>query len=143
MSAAQAADALLKALTQRDARAAVAALRGGQVEIVPLGVKGSAAEAGEQYFSDLFSSFPELEVASSRVAAAGDKALLEVVLTGTPKQPYLDIPVKDGKTLTSRQAWKLAVADGGVQATAYFCLNEVKWSLGANKTYEEAIAGTA
>jgi hypothetical protein len=143
MSAAEAAEALLKALTQRDAAAAVSALGGGQVEIVPLEVKGAAAEAGAQYFGDLFASFPELEVASSRISSGGDKALLEVTLTGTPKQPYLDIPVKDGKTLTSRQAWKLTASGDGVSATAYFCLNELKWSLGANKSYEEAIAGSA
>jgi hypothetical protein len=143
MSAADAADALLKALSQRDAAAAVAALGGGQIEIVPLEVKGKASDAGAKFFNDLFASFPELEVTSSRVSAGGDKALLEMTLSGTPKQPFLDIPVKDGKTLTSRQAWKLTASGDGVSATAYFCLNELKWSLGANKTYEEAIAGTA
>lgn len=143
MSAAEAVDALLRALTQRDAAAAVAALGGGEVDIVPLGLKGPASEVGAQYFGDLFASFPELEVTASRTVSAGDKALLEVTLTGTPKEPYLDIPVKDGKNLTSRQAWKLTAAEGGVAATAFFCVNEVKWSLGANKSYEEAIAGTA
>ena len=142
MSAADAADALLRALTQRDAAAAVAALGGGALEIVPLGVKGPAAEVGAQYFGDLFASFPELEVAASRTVASGDRALLEVVLTGAPKQPYLDVPVKDGAKLTSRQAWNLRGGADGTSATAYFCVNELKWSLGAAKTYEEAIAGS-
>lgn len=140
MSAKDAADGLLRALTQRDAAAAVAVLEGGELEIGPLGIKGSAAEVGAQYFGDLFASFPELEVQAVRTVAGADKALVEVVLTGSPKQPYLDIPVKDGKALTSRQAWKITTGSGGASATAYFCLNEIKWSLGANKTYEEAIA---
>lgn len=143
MSATEAAHALLKALTQRDAAAAAAALGCGQFEIVPLGIKGDASEAGAKYFQELFASFPELEVAASRMVTTGDKALLEVTLTGAPKQPYLDLPVRDGKYLTSRQAWKLTAAGGGISATAYFCVNELKWSLGANKTYEEAIAGTS
>jgi hypothetical protein len=143
MTAAGAAEELLRALTQRDAAAAVSALGGGQLEIVPLGVSGAAAEVGAQYFGDLFASFPELEVSVVRTVDAGEKALLELVLTGAPKQPYLDLAVKDGKRLTSRQAWKLSTGADGVSATVFFCLNEVKWSLGANKSYEEAIAGSA
>ena len=143
MSAAESADALLRALTQRDAAAAVAALGGGELEIVPLGIKGPAAEVGAQYFGDLFAAFPELEVSATRTVVGGDRALLEVVLSGAPKQPYLDLPVKDGKRLTSRQAWTLTAGPGGTSAKAFYCLNEVKWSLGANKSYEEAIAGSA
>jgi hypothetical protein len=138
-------DNLLRALTQRDAAAAVSALKGGKIEVVPLDLKGAASTKGKQYFADLFASFPELEIEVKRKVVAGDKALVEVVLRGTPKEPYLDVPIKDGKTLSSRQAWRIDLAEDGSIASlkVFFCLNEVKWSLGANKTYEEAIAGSA
>jgi len=136
---------LLRALTQRDAAAAVSALKGGRLEVVPLDIKGAASTKGKQYFGELFASFPELEIEVTKRVVAGPKALVEVVLRGTPKEPYLELPVKDGKTLSSRQAWRIDLADDGTIASlkVFFCLNELKWSLGANKTYEEAIAGSA
>jgi hypothetical protein len=135
-------DEFLRALTQRDAAATVAAAKSGKLEVVPLDVKGAMSTKGKQYFGDLFGSFPELEVEVVRKVVAGNKALVELVLRGTPKEPYLDIPVKDGKTLNSRQAWRIDLADDGSIAgvKVFFCLNEIKWSLGANKSYEEAIA---
>ncbi len=50
--------------------------------------------------------------------------------------------MKDGKNLESRQAWRIDLAPDGSIASVkvFFCLNEVKWSLGANKSYEEAVA---
>jgi hypothetical protein len=135
-------DEFLRALTQRDAAATVAAAKSAKLEVVPLDVKGAMGTKGKQYFAELFGSFPELEVEVVRKIVAGNKALVELVLRGTPKEPYLDIPVKDGKTLNSRQAWRIDLADDGSVAAlkVFFCLNELKWSLGANKTYEEAIA---
>jgi len=135
-------DEFLRALTQRDAAATVAAAKSAKLEVVPLDVKGAMSTKGRQYFGELFGSFPELEVEVVRKIVAGNKALVELVLRGTPKEPYLDIPVKDGKTLTSRQAWRIDLADDGSIASlkVFFCLNEVKWALGANKSYEEAIA---
>jgi len=135
-------DALVRALTQRDAAALVAGAKSAKLEVVPLDLKGAMSTKGKQYFADLFGSFPELEVEVVRSIVAGDKALVELVLRGTPKEPYLDIPVKDGKTLNSRQAWKIDLAGDGSIASikVFFCLNEIKWALGANKSYEEAIA---
>lgn len=132
----------LRALAQRDAAAAVAVAKGGKIEVVPLDVKGAMSTKGKQYFADLFASFPELEIDVTRKIVAGEKALVEVVLRGTPKQPYLDLAVKDGKVLESRQAWRIDLAEDGAIAAlkVFFCLNEIKWSLGANKTYSEAIA---
>jgi ketosteroid isomerase-like protein len=72
----------------------------------------------------------------------GDKALLDVVLRGTPKDTYAGITARDGSALESRQAWRIDTADGVVSALrVYYCSNELKRSLGAAKTYEEAIAG--
>lgn len=135
-------DEFLRALTQRDAAATVAAAKSAKLEVVPLDVKGAMSTKGKAYFGDLFGSFPELEVEVVRKIVAGDKALVELVLRGTPKEPYLDIPVKDGKSLNSRQAWRIDLAaDGSIASLkVFFCLNEIKWALGANKSYEEAIA---
>lgn len=135
-------DALVRALTQRDAAAVVAGAKNAKLEVVPLDVKGAMSTKGKQYFGDLVGSFPELEVEVVRKIVTAEKALVELVLRGTPKEPYLDIPVKDGKTLNSRQAWKIDLATDGSIASirVFFCLNELKWSLGANKSYEEAIA---
>lgn len=143
MTAKAAVDNLLAAMAQRDAAAVVAAAKkGGKLEVVPLDVKGAASTKGKEYFGELFAAFPDLEVEVTHTVIAGDKALLDVVVRGTPKEPYLEIPVKDGKALESRQAWRVDVEGDEITGLKiFFCLNELKWSLGANKTYEEAIAG--
>jgi hypothetical protein len=142
MSAKGAADALLTAVQKRDVAAVVAATKGGKIDVVPLDVKGASSSKAKEYFEALFTSFPDLEVEVLDQVTAGDNALLDVVVTGTPAEPYLDIAIRDGKTLKSRQAWRIEAAGDTVSALRiYFCTNELKWSLGANKTYAEAIAG--
>jgi hypothetical protein len=142
MSARAAVDALLAAVATRDVDAVVAATKGGRIDVVPLGLKGAASTKAKDFFGPLFISFPDLEISVGRTVVAGNKAMVDLVLTGTQKEPYLDIPLCDGKSLTLRQAWVLE-ADGKAIATLkiFFCRNELKWSLGANKSYEEAIAG--
>jgi len=142
MSAKGAVDALLKAVEQKDMDAVAAATKGGKIDVVPLDIKGASSSKGKEFFEPLFASFPDLEVTVLSQVIAGDNALLDVVLTGTPKEPYLDIAIRDGKTLNSRQAWRIEASGDTVSALRiYFCTNELKWSLGANKTYAEAIAG--
>ena len=142
MSAKGAAEALLTAVQKRDIAAVVAATKGGKIDVVPLGIKGASSSKAKEYFEALFASFPDLEVEVVSQVTAGDNALLDVVVTGTPAEPYLDIAIRDGKTLKSRQAWRIEAAGDTVSALRiYFCTNELKWSLGANKTYAEAIAG--
>lgn len=135
-------DALLAAVATRELDAVVAATKGGRMEVVPLGLKGAASTKAREYFGPLFTSFPDLEIAVGKTVVAGNKAMVDLILTGTQKEPYLDIALRDGKSLTLRQAW-VVEADGKAIATLkiFFCRNELKWSLGANKTYEEAIAG--
>jgi len=142
MSAKGAAEALRKAVEQKDIAAVLAATKGGKIDVVPLDIKGASSSKAKEYFEALFNSFPDLEVTVVSQVVAGDNALLDVVLTGTPKEPYLDIAIRDGKTLNSRQAWRIEAAGDTVSSLRiYFCSNELKWSLGANKTYAEAIAG--
>jgi len=142
MSAKGAADALRQAVEQKDIAAVLAATKGGKIDVVPLDIKGASSSKAKEYFEALFASFPDLEVQVVSQVVSGDNALLDVVLTGTPKEPYLDIAIRDGKTLNSRQAWRIeANGDTVSSLRIYFCSNELKWSLGANKTYAEAIAG--
>jgi hypothetical protein len=142
MSAKGAAEALRKAVEQKDIAAVLAATKGGKIDVVPLDIKGASSSKAKEYFEGLFNSFPDLEIQVVSQVVAGDNALLDVVLTGTPKEPYLDVAIRDGKTLNSRQAWRIEASGDTVSALRiYFCSNELKWSLGANKTYAEAIAG--
>jgi|GEM_PF-4197085 len=142
MTAKAAADALVAAVRAHDLDAVAAAVKGGKIDVVPLDLKGSASAKAKEFFGPLFTSFPDLEVAIGKAVISGDNALLDVTLTGTQKEPYLDVPTRDGKSLNSRQAWRIeASGDTVASLRIYFCTNELKWSLGANKTYEEAIAG--
>jgi hypothetical protein len=142
MSAKGAAEALLTAVQKRDIAAVATATKGGKIDVVPLDLKGASSSKAKEYFEALFTSFPDLEVEVVSQIVAGDNALLDVVLSGTPKEPYLDIAIRDGKTLRSRQAWRIEANGETVSSLrVYFCSNELKWSLGANKTYAEAIAG--
>ena len=142
MSAKGAVAALLEAVRKRDLDAVAAVTKGGKIDVVPLDIKGAASSKNKEFFGALFASFPDLEVEEVKTILAGNSALLDVVVTGTPAEPYLDIAVRDGKTLRSRQAWRIETDGDTVSALrVYFCVNEVKWSLGANKTYAEAIAG--
>ena len=142
MSAKGAVNALVAAVATRDVGAVAAALKGGKIEVVPLDIKGVASTKSKEFFGPLFTAFPDLEVTVGKTVIAGDKALVDLVLMGTQKEPYLDIAIRDGKSLTLRQAW-IIEADGNTVSSLkiFFCTNELKWSLGANKTYEEAIAG--
>jgi hypothetical protein len=142
VSAKAAVAALLEAVRKRDLDALAAVTKGGKIDVVPLDIKGASSSKNKQFFGALFASFPDLEVEEVKTIIAGDNALLDVIVTGTPAEPYLDIAVRDGKTLKSRQAWRIEVSGDTVSALRiYFCVNELKWSLGANKTYAEAIAG--
>lgn len=142
MSAKAAVAALLEAVRKRDLDALAAATKGGKIDVVPLDIKGAASSKNKEFFGALFASFPDLEVEEVKTIIVGNSALLDVVVTGTPSEPYRDIAVRDGKTLRSRQAWRIEVDGDTVSALrVYFCVNELKWSLGANKTYAEAIAG--
>jgi len=142
MSAKGAVNALLDAVRNKDLAALAAATKGGKIDVVPLGLKGASSSKAKEYFEALFTSFPDLDVAVVSQVIAGDNALLDVVLTGTPKEPYLDIAIRDGRSLKSRQAWRIEASGDTVSALRiYFCTNELKWALGANKTYAEAIAG--
>jgi hypothetical protein len=142
MSAKAAVEALVAAVAARDIDAVLAATKGGKIDIVPFDIKGAAAAKAKEFFGPLFTAFPDLEVTVNKTVIAGDKALLDVVLTGPQKEPYLDIANRGGRSLESRQAWVVEATGSTVSALkVFFCTNELKWSLGANKTYEEAIAG--
>jgi len=141
MSAKGALGNLLAAVAARDVDAVVAAAKGGRIEVVPLDLKGAASTKAKEYFGQLFTAFPDLEINVGKTVIAGDKALVDVVLTGTQKEPYLDIAVSDGKSLVLRQAWLVEAGGATVSSLKiFFCSNELKWILGANKSYEEAIA---
>jgi hypothetical protein len=142
MSAKAAVEALVAAVSARELDAVLAATKGGKIDIVPLDIKGAAGKAAKEFFGPLFTAFPDLEIAVGNSVIAGDKALLDVVLTGPQKEPYLDIANRGGRSLESRQAWVVEATGNTVSLLrVYFCTNELKWSLGANKTYDEAIAG--
>jgi hypothetical protein len=142
MSAKAAVEALVAAVSARDINAVLAATKGGKIDIVPLDIKGAAGTKAKEFFGPLFTAFPDLEIAIGKTVIAGDKALLDVVLTGPQKEPYLDIAIRGGRSLESRQAWVVETTGNTVAVLkVFFCTNELKWSLGANKTYEEAIAG--
>jgi hypothetical protein len=142
MSAQAAVEALVAAVAARDISAVLAATKGGKIDVVPLGIKGAAGSKAKDYFGPLFTAFPDLELAVGKTVVAGDKALVDVVLTGAQKEPFLDVANRGGRTLESRQAWVVEAAGSTVSSLKiFFCSNELKWSLGANKTYEEAIAG--
>jgi hypothetical protein len=143
VSAKAAVEALVAAVSARDIDAVLAATKGGKIDIVPLDIKGAAGTKAKEFFGALFTAFPDLEIAIGKTVVAGDKALIDIVLTGPQKEPYLDIANRGGRSLESRQAWVVEATGNTVSVlTVYFCTNELKWSLGANKTYEEAIAGT-
>jgi hypothetical protein len=142
MSGKAAVEALVAAVAARDIDAVAAAMKGGKIDVVPLDIKGAAGTKAKEFFGPLFTAFPDLEVTVRKTVIAGEKALVDVVLSGPQKEPYLDVANRGGRSLESRQAW-VVEANGSTVASlrVFFCRNELKWSLGANKTYEEAIAG--
>jgi hypothetical protein len=142
MSAKAAVEALVSAVAARDIDAVAAATKGGKIDIVPLNIKGAASTKAKEFFEPLFTAFPDLEITVGKTVLAGEKALIDVVLTGPQKEPFFDVPNRDGRMLESRQAWSIEAGGNTVASLkVFFCTNELKWSLGANKTYEEAIAG--
>ncbi len=105
MSAKAAVEALVAAVAARDIDAVAAATKGGKIDIVPLDIKGAAGTKAKEFFGPLFIAFPDLEIAIGKTVIAGDKALIDVVLSGPQKEPYLDIANRGGRSLESRQAW--------------------------------------
>jgi len=104
------------------------------VNLVPLGLQGDAETVGRQYFEQLASAFPDLQVRVRRLFIGKDKtAVAEITIEGTQARDFFGI-LNQEKLMDLDQVWFLH-ASGGVidQIKAYWCQNRLYRRLGVKR----------
>jgi predicted ester cyclase len=105
-----------------------------KVNLVPLGLQGDAETGGRQYFEQLASAFPDLQVRVRRLFVGHDNtAVAEITIEGTQARDFFGI-LNQEKLMDLDQVWFLH-ASGGVidQIKAYWCQNRLYRRLGVKR----------
>jgi steroid delta-isomerase-like uncharacterized protein len=134
--------AFFGALNRRDAEAALALMAPEAfVEIVPAGLKGTAAKEGRRFLQDLVASFPDLLIRIRSVMTAGELAVVELKLEGTQAADFLGV-LNQEKHVDVDQAWMLWTARGQIGGLrAYWCQNQLYRRLAVKRLDRISILG--
>ena len=96
------------------------------VNLIPLQLQGSASEVGRDYFQQLASAFPNLQVRVRRLFVGSDNtAVAEVAIEGNQAADFFGI-LNQEKLMDLDQVWLLHVGDGAIDSIkAYWCQNRL------------------
>ena len=105
-----------------------------KVEFLPLRLVGRADREGRAFLENLVSTFPDLAVCPLNVfATPGGTVVAEIVMEGTQAADFYGA-LNQRRHVDLRQAWRLVVTDGRVQAVrAYWCQNQLYRRLGVRR----------
>lgn len=104
------------------------------VNLIPLQLQGSASEVGRDYFQQLASAFPNLQVRVRRLFVGSDNtAVAEVTIEGNQAADFFGI-LNQEKLMDLDQVWLLHVGDGAIdRIKAYWCQNRLYRRLGVKR----------
>jgi ketosteroid isomerase-like protein len=104
------------------------------VNLIPLQLQGSASEVGRDYFQQLASAFPNLQVRVRRLFVGSDNtAVAEVTIEGNQAADFFGI-LNQEKLMDLDQVWLLHVGDGAIdRIKAYWCQNRLYRRLGVRR----------
>jgi ketosteroid isomerase-like protein len=104
------------------------------VNLVPLQVQGKAGEVGRDYFRQLASAFPNLQVRVRRLFEGLDNtAVAEVTIEGNQAADFFGI-INQEKLMDLDQVWLLHVDNGAIdRIKAYWCQNRLYRRLGVKR----------
>ena len=105
-----------------------------QITLVPLQLQENAKEVGRDYFQQLASAFPNLQVRRRRLFVGSDNtAVAEVTIEGNQAADFFGI-VNQEKLMDLDQVWLLHVDDGVIdRIKAYWCQNRLYRRLGVKR----------
>jgi ketosteroid isomerase-like protein len=104
------------------------------VNLIPLQLQGNASEVGRDYFQQLGSAFPNLQVRVRRLFVGGDNtAVAEVTIEGNQAADFFGI-LNQEKLMDLDQVWLLHVGNGAIdRIKAYWCQNRLYRRLGVKR----------
>ena len=104
------------------------------VTLVPLQLQGNASEVGRDYFQQLASAFPNLQVRVRRMFVGSDNtAVAEVTIEGNQAADFFGI-LNQEKLMDLDQVWLLHVGDGAIdRIKAYWDQNRLYRRLGVKR----------
>jgi len=104
------------------------------VNLIPLQLQGNASEVGRDYFQQLASAFPNLQVRVRRLFVGSDNtAVAEVTIEGNQAADFFGI-LNQEKLMDLDQVWLLHVGDGAIdRIKAYWCQNRLYRRLGVKR----------
>ena len=104
------------------------------VNLVPLQLQGNASDVGRDYFQQLASAFPNLQVRVRQLFVGSDNtAVAEVTIEGNQVADFFGI-LNQEKLMDLDQVWLLHVGDGAIDSIkAYWCQNRLYRRLGVKR----------
>jgi ketosteroid isomerase-like protein len=104
------------------------------VTLIPLQLQGKASDVGRDYFQQLASAFPNLQVRVRRLFVGNDNtAVAEVTIEGNQAADFFGI-LNQEKLMDLDQVWLLHVGDGVVDSIkAYWDQNRLYRRLGVKR----------
>ncbi len=104
------------------------------VTLVPLQLQGKASEVGRDYFQQLASAFPNLQVRVRRLFVGNDNTTVaEITIEGNQASDFFGI-LNQEKLLDLDQVWLLHVDNGDIdRIKAYWCQNRLYRRLGVKR----------
>lgn len=104
------------------------------VNLIPLQLQGNASAAGRDYFQQLASAFPDLQVRVRRLFVGNDNtAVAEVTIEGNQAADFFGI-LNQEKLMDLDQVWLLHIGDGTIDnIKAYWCQNRLYRRLGVKR----------
>ncbi|HVZ71424.1 MAG TPA: nuclear transport factor 2 family protein [Polyangia bacterium] len=142
VSARELAGGFFDALNRHDVAAALAALDpAAPFEVVPAGLRGTAASVGAPFLRALMTSFPDLLVQVRALMGTDALAVAEVKLEGTQAADFLGI-LNQEKHLDLDQAWMVWATGGRISGVrAYWCQNQLYRRLAVKRLDRISILG--
>jgi ketosteroid isomerase-like protein len=105
-----------------------------EFNLVPLNLRGKAAEVGTEYLRQLKNAFPDLQLRVNRLFVGNDgTAVAEVTLAGTQAADFFGI-INQEKLMDLEQVWLLHLSGDKIDgARAYWCQNKLYRRLGVKR----------
>lgn len=102
--------------------------------LVPLQLQGNVQEVGRDYFQQLASAFPNLQVRVRRLFVGNDNtAVAEITIEGNQAADFFGI-LNQEKLMDLDQVWLLHMDDGSIdRIKAYWCQNRLYRRLGVKR----------
>jgi steroid delta-isomerase-like uncharacterized protein len=104
------------------------------VTLIPLQLRGKASDVGREYFQQLTSAFPNLQLRVRRLFVGNDNtAVAEITIEGNQAADFIGI-LNQEKLMDLDQVWLLHVGDGAIDSIkAYWDQNRLYRRLGVKR----------